>query len=621
MTTNVFPADYATVPVYEYTTKEGSFILRRQADSYINVTHLLNIAGLPRKQIRSILEEICVNDTFEKINVGNWKYQGTYIPLESALKIAKDVHVYDKVEPIFETELALKMSFQPVNTSSIDPPAPVQTLAPLAASVTAPSKPKRKIKEQEISRKRQLVATTPTVPSEIPSSGSTEEVPKSKLVQSGFPRPDREIDPFLKADDSLYEIFKVLYENDPKGLGMPIKLICIELLKTNPEMKNITKNFSAFVSGKILFYLRKIDSRNRNAKYILKKQHSSQLNAFIYKYLGAFEVELDKIPRDKVPLAVLKKRKEKQKKEKAKTERKRKQTQKQNEKQKQKAKEKEKGQLKEKENNKVVNERVAKQRPVNGKSDEEATTATNMNSNATDSVVVPPSQTQELIDSQKEAQDLEIKRLHEVIETLKSSLQKVDNVQKGNILVDELKSLKVEVSHLSLNYDKQKGNIAMLSLFKRNTELSLNNSKLMEENSILKEQIAVLRDEKKILEKSAVEKGTAEIESLESELDAEIQNVENLIALDEALKTEVAKLPRTDTLIGGYKQLVETRILYQERKYQKKQLELDMKIKRLQEEISELKQMISEAYKLIHFKEEVISVDRSLIEEYLKGYR
>ncbi|CAH2355886.1 hypothetical protein CLIB1423_37S00386 [[Candida] railenensis] len=617
MATNVFPADYATVPVFEYTTEEGSFILRRQFDSYINVTHLLNIAGLPRKQIRSILDEICANDTFEKINVGNWKYQGTYIPLESALKIAKDVNVYDKVEPIFEIDLALKMPVQPVNTSSIDPPAPVQASAPIAGSFETPDKPKRKIKEQEISRKRQSVATTSTVPLEIPSSGSTEEVPKSKLVESGFPRPDREIDPFLKADDALYEIFKVLYENDPKGLGMPIKLICIELLKINPEMKNITKNFSAFVSGKILFYLRKIDSRNRNAKYILKKQHSSQLNAFIYKYLGAFEVELDKIPRDTVPSAVLKKRKEKQRKEKQKTAKKKTAKSKRKQTSIEKEKGKEKEQMTEKEPDKLVNE----------KSDKEAIAVSNIssrrptrNSNAIVAVAAP-SHTQELIDAQKKVQDLEIKRLHEAIETLKSSLQKVNHVQKGNILVDELKSLKVEVSHLNLNYDKQKGNIAMLSLFKRNTELSSNNSKLMDENSLLKEQIAILRNEKKILEKSAVEKGTAEIESLESELDAEIQNVENLIASDETLKTEVAKLPRTDTLIGGYKQLVETRILYQERKYQKKQLESDMKIKRLQEEISELNQMISEAYKLIHFKEEVISVDRSLIEEYSKGYR
>lgn len=99
--TQIYSATYSNVPVFEFVTLEGP-IMRRKLDSWINATHILKIAKFPKAKRTRILEKDVQTGTHEKVQGGYGKYQGTYIPLELGVDIAKNFGVYDTLRPIFE---------------------------------------------------------------------------------------------------------------------------------------------------------------------------------------------------------------------------------------------------------------------------------------------------------------------------------------------------------------------------------------------------------------------------------------------------------------------------------------------------------------------------------------
>lgn len=75
--TNIYSAVYSSVPVYEIMCR-GIAVMRRRADSYLNATQILKVAGVDKGKRTKILEKEILTGTHEKVQGGYGKYQGTW---------------------------------------------------------------------------------------------------------------------------------------------------------------------------------------------------------------------------------------------------------------------------------------------------------------------------------------------------------------------------------------------------------------------------------------------------------------------------------------------------------------------------------------------------------------
>ncbi|KAI8816546.1 transcription regulator HTH, apses-type DNA-binding domain-containing protein, partial [Fimicolochytrium jonesii] len=93
-------ASYSGVRVYE-TMCRGIPVMRRMGDAYINATQILRAAGLPKPQRTKILERDVTGGVHEKVQGGYAGFQGTWVPLGSARKIAAIHGVDRELDPLF----------------------------------------------------------------------------------------------------------------------------------------------------------------------------------------------------------------------------------------------------------------------------------------------------------------------------------------------------------------------------------------------------------------------------------------------------------------------------------------------------------------------------------------
>ena len=73
----VYAAVYSGVAVYESILR-GVPMMRRQADSYMNATQILKVAGVLKAKRTKILEKEVLHGHYEKVQGGYGKYQGTW---------------------------------------------------------------------------------------------------------------------------------------------------------------------------------------------------------------------------------------------------------------------------------------------------------------------------------------------------------------------------------------------------------------------------------------------------------------------------------------------------------------------------------------------------------------
>jgi hypothetical protein len=73
----IYTAIYSGVPVYEITV-DGISVMRRMADSYMNATQILKVAGFQKSKRTRILEKEILTGSHEKVQGGYGKYQGTW---------------------------------------------------------------------------------------------------------------------------------------------------------------------------------------------------------------------------------------------------------------------------------------------------------------------------------------------------------------------------------------------------------------------------------------------------------------------------------------------------------------------------------------------------------------
>ncbi|KAF7309783.1 Transcriptional factor [Mycena indigotica] len=119
--TNPF-VDMLLFEVYECMVRNIA-VMRRRADSFVNATQILKVAGVDKGRRTKILEKEILPGKHEIVQGGYGKYQGTWIPLERGRDIAQQYGVGPLLAPLFD--------FIP-STSSLGP-------LPLSAPIGAPS--------------------------------------------------------------------------------------------------------------------------------------------------------------------------------------------------------------------------------------------------------------------------------------------------------------------------------------------------------------------------------------------------------------------------------------------------------------------------------------------------
>ncbi|KAJ7667659.1 transcription factor [Mycena polygramma] len=103
----IFKATYSGIPVYEMMCK-GVAVMRRRSDSWLNATQILKVAGFDKPQRTRVLEREVQKGEHEKVQGGYGKYQGTWIPLERGLSLAKQYNCELLLRPIIEFQPAAK---------------------------------------------------------------------------------------------------------------------------------------------------------------------------------------------------------------------------------------------------------------------------------------------------------------------------------------------------------------------------------------------------------------------------------------------------------------------------------------------------------------------------------
>ncbi|TPX39083.1 hypothetical protein SeMB42_g03826 [Synchytrium endobioticum] len=100
----VYAAVYSGVPVYEMMCRNVA-VMRRRADSFLNATQILKVAGIDKGRRTKILEREILVGEHEKVQGGYGKYQGTWIPFERGVLLARQYSVEGHLRPILEFQM------------------------------------------------------------------------------------------------------------------------------------------------------------------------------------------------------------------------------------------------------------------------------------------------------------------------------------------------------------------------------------------------------------------------------------------------------------------------------------------------------------------------------------
>ncbi|KAF7720905.1 transcriptional regulator swi6 [Apophysomyces ossiformis] len=80
--------------------------MRRRADSYLNATQILKLAGMDKGKRTKILEREVLTGEHEKVQGGYGKYQGTWIPCDKGKELAERYQVLDLILPLIEFDIS-----------------------------------------------------------------------------------------------------------------------------------------------------------------------------------------------------------------------------------------------------------------------------------------------------------------------------------------------------------------------------------------------------------------------------------------------------------------------------------------------------------------------------------
>ncbi|KAF9586421.1 transcriptional regulator swi6, partial [Lunasporangiospora selenospora] len=100
----IYQAVYSGVPVYEVMCR-GINVMRRREDSCLNATQILKVAGIEKGKRTKILEREVLTGDHEKVQGGYGKYQGTWVPLQRGVDLARQYKVEPLLRLLFEFEI------------------------------------------------------------------------------------------------------------------------------------------------------------------------------------------------------------------------------------------------------------------------------------------------------------------------------------------------------------------------------------------------------------------------------------------------------------------------------------------------------------------------------------
>ncbi|KAJ3107684.1 transcriptional regulator swi6, partial [Physocladia obscura] len=99
----VYTAKYSDIPVYEMAVR-GVKVMRRISDDWLNATHILKVVGYLKPRRTKILDLEVLQGVHEKVQGGYGGYQGTWVPKQDGIILARRHLVEDILRPIFEFE-------------------------------------------------------------------------------------------------------------------------------------------------------------------------------------------------------------------------------------------------------------------------------------------------------------------------------------------------------------------------------------------------------------------------------------------------------------------------------------------------------------------------------------
>ncbi|KAJ5524833.1 hypothetical protein N7494_011483 [Penicillium frequentans] len=126
-TPQIYRAVYSNVPVYEVEVN-GVAVMKRRADSWLNATQILKVAGVVKARRTKTLEKEIAAGEHEKVQGGYGKYQGTWVNYKRGVELCKEYHVEELLRPLLEYDMSPDGSGGP-SQGTLDTPTKEQAMA------------------------------------------------------------------------------------------------------------------------------------------------------------------------------------------------------------------------------------------------------------------------------------------------------------------------------------------------------------------------------------------------------------------------------------------------------------------------------------------------------------
>lgn len=107
----------------------GVAVMRRRADSWLNATQILKVAGIEKGKRTKVLEKEILIGEHEKVQGGYGKYQGTWIKFEKGLEFCRQYGVEDLLRPLLTYDMGQDGGVAGAGQGGVDTPTKEQAMA------------------------------------------------------------------------------------------------------------------------------------------------------------------------------------------------------------------------------------------------------------------------------------------------------------------------------------------------------------------------------------------------------------------------------------------------------------------------------------------------------------
>ncbi|KAA8646941.1 putative APSES transcription factor (MbpA) [Aspergillus tanneri] len=123
----IYRAVYSNVSVYEMEVN-GVAVMKRRADSWLNATQILKVAGVVKARRTKTLEKEIAAGEHEKVQGGYGKYQGTWVNYQRGVDLCREYHVEELLRPLLEYDMGPNGATGP-SQDTLDTPTKEQAMA------------------------------------------------------------------------------------------------------------------------------------------------------------------------------------------------------------------------------------------------------------------------------------------------------------------------------------------------------------------------------------------------------------------------------------------------------------------------------------------------------------